>query len=106
MCSTFEAYTGLDIDGDGQADNVLVPHYNQETHDFHLIISTEEGGHNSGRVYIHVVQQEDAQNWLMHLTNAYKQVSRTWLLGHHMSHYAGLGVVVWIFVCACARVYV
>lgn len=73
MGSAVEAYTGLDIDGDGQSDNVLIPKYDPSTHDFHLVISTVEGGYNSGRVYIHVVPYEEAQMWLDNLIFQSKQ---------------------------------
>ena len=72
--SRLEAATGLDIDGDGKADTrVLVPEHDPSVSEVHIIITTMEGGHNSGKTYIHRVPESDAQGWLEALTSAVNQ---------------------------------
>jgi hypothetical protein len=69
-----EVATGLDIDGDGKADTrVLVPEHDPSVSEVHIIITTMEGGHNSGKTYIHRVPECDAQGWLEALTSAVNQ---------------------------------
>ena len=68
--SRFEAITGFDVDGDGKAEDIVVPDYNPDTHEMHLIIPTVENGHNMGRVYIHVVPHSEAQDWVSNLIRA------------------------------------
>ena len=74
LLSTFEAVTGIDVDGDGHANNsTIIPDYNADTHELHLIIPTAlENGHNMGRVYVHVVPQDMAQSWVSSLNRAIK----------------------------------
>ena len=76
LVSGFEAYTGIDVDGDGQSDNILVPPYDAGETEVHLVVSTVEKGHNSGRVYIHVLPNDDVQNWLDNLTHWTKEAKR------------------------------
>ena len=72
--SRLEAATGLDIDGDGKADTaVRVPEHDPSVSEVHIIITTMEGGHNSGKTYIHRVPESDAQGWLEALTSAVNQ---------------------------------
>ena len=71
-----EAVTGLDLDGDGKTDNIVIPEYDPDTHELHLIIPTVEGGKNGGRVYVYVVPHEAAQEWVSSLTNACKEAAK------------------------------
>jgi hypothetical protein len=69
-----EAVTGMDIDGDGKADSVvLVPEHDPNESEVHMMITTIEGGHNSGKTYIHRVPEDHAQTWLEALTSAIKE---------------------------------
>ena len=49
LFNVMERYTGIDFDGDGQSENILIPRFDPENTEVHLIILTVEGGHNSGR---------------------------------------------------------
>ena len=44
--------------------------YNPNSHEFHLIILTVEGGYNSGRYYVHRLPPATAKEWSsdVHLT--------------------------------------
>ena len=61
--------------GDGKADipSVLLPEYDPETQNVHLVIATHEDGHNRGRVYDHRLQNDQAQDWADQLTHAVKE---------------------------------
>ena len=73
LVSQLEAFTGMDIDGDGKADSVvLVPEHDPNESEVHMMITTIEGGHNSGKTYIHRVPEDHAQAWLEALTSAVK----------------------------------
>jgi voltage-gated sodium channel len=66
-----EAATGLDIDGDGKADTaVRMPGHDPSVSEVHIVITTIEGGHNTGKTYFHRVPESDAQGWLEALTSA------------------------------------
>ena len=65
-----EVVTGMDIDGDGQAAQALMPKYDPSVSEVHIMITTIEGGHNAGKTYIHRVPDSDAQAWLEPLTSA------------------------------------
>ena len=65
-----EVVTGMDIDGDGQAAQALMPKYDPSVSEVHIMITTIEGGHNAGKTYIHRVPDSDAQAWLEALTSA------------------------------------
>jgi len=49
LLNVMERYTGIDFDGDGQLENIMLPCIDPEKTEVHLIILTVEGGHNSGR---------------------------------------------------------
>ena len=69
-----EAATGIDIDGDGKTDTaVRVPEHDPRVSEVHIVIATIEGGHNSGKTYIHRVPESDAQAWLGAVTSAVKE---------------------------------
>ena len=76
LLSTFESLTGYDVDGDGKVDKIVIPDYDANTHELHLIIETEEGGRNCGRVYVHVVPGGTAQEWMDNLTRMSKLAFR------------------------------
>ena len=62
--SFIEGATGFDFDGDGNVGSDWQVHpYDFEANEFHLIIGTVEGGHNSGKNYVHRIANEDAQAW-------------------------------------------
>ena len=62
--SFIEGATGVDFDGDGNVGGDWQVHpYDFEANEFHLIIGTIEGGHNSGKNYVHRIANEDAQAW-------------------------------------------
>ena len=91
VVSMMETLTGLDIDGDGKADmaSVLLPDYDPETQDVHLVITTIEDGHNRGRIYDHKLQPDQTQEWADKLTYAVKdaklrirQLRLTSIYGH------------------------
>jgi len=44
-----------------------ISEYDSSASEFHLIITTEEHGHNAGRTYVHRVPDEDAQAWVDNL---------------------------------------
>jgi len=76
--SRLEAATGLDIDGDGKADTaVQVPEHDPSVSEVHILITTIEGGHNNGKMYVHRVPESDAQAWLEALTSAVNQAKAT-----------------------------
>ena len=58
-----EQYSGLDLDGDGKA-APKIPYYDDNTSEVQLIITTLNGGHNSGRSYVYKAEQDVAQTWL------------------------------------------
>ena len=68
---TFETLTGVDIDGDGKTDADL-PDFNPETHEISIVLSTIEGGHNSGRAYVHVVDNDQAHECIGALQAGWK----------------------------------
>ena len=91
VVSMMETLTGLDIDGDGKADmaSVLLPDYDLETQDVHIVITTIENGHNRGRIYDHKLQPDQTQEWADKLTYAVKdaklrirQLRLTSIYGH------------------------
>lgn len=49
LVHAIENYIGIDLDGDGKAENVTIPSYDQRDSEVHLIILTQQDGHNSGR---------------------------------------------------------
>ena len=63
-----EKVTGVDMDGEGRVQ--CVPPFNPETQEVQIVLTTAGGGHNSGGVFAHVVDPEQAQAWLNHLTAA------------------------------------
>ena len=65
-----EVVTGMDIHGDGQAAQALMPKYDPSVSEVHIMITTIEGGHNAGKTYVHRVPDCDAQAWLEALTSA------------------------------------
>lgn len=76
MLSRVESYTGLDIDGDGTRDGALTqlpPDFNPDTHEVQLIITTAEDGRNRGRLYVHVLEEDEAQEWIDKLHVAVKE---------------------------------
>jgi len=50
-----EVITGMDIDGDGQATQALMPQYDPSVSEVHIMITIIEGGHNAGKTYVHRV---------------------------------------------------
>jgi hypothetical protein len=69
-----EVATGMDIDGDGKTDTgERVPEHDPRVSEVHIVIATIEGGHNSGKTYIHRVPESDAQAWLGAVTSAVKE---------------------------------
>ena len=58
-----EQYSGLDLDGDGKA-APKIPYFDENTSEVTLIITTINGGHNSGRSYIYKADHDVAQTWL------------------------------------------
>lgn len=58
-----EQYSGLDLDGDGKA-APKIPYFDEKTSEVTLIITTINGGHNSGRSYIYKADHDVAQTWL------------------------------------------
>jgi hypothetical protein len=65
-----EVAIGMDIDGDGQAAQALMPKYDPSVSEVHIMITTIEGGHNAGKTYVHRLPDSDAQAWLKALTSA------------------------------------
>jgi len=59
-----EQWTGMDMDGNGTAGGVILPDFDPEVTEVHLIILTVDGGHNSGRAYVHRMPTDMAQTWL------------------------------------------
>jgi hypothetical protein len=59
-----ESATGVDMDGDGNAEGQAIPYFDSDTHEVSIAVTTVEGGHNSGRSYLHVVEPAEAQKWL------------------------------------------
>jgi voltage-gated sodium channel len=58
-----ESIVGMDIDGDGEEGTDKLRPWNEDTHEFHLSIMTVDGGHNSGKTYVHRVPKGQAQFW-------------------------------------------
>jgi hypothetical protein len=65
-----EDVTGMDIDGDGQVVQALMPQYDPSVREVHIMIITIEGGHNVCKTYVDRVPDCDAQAWLEALTSA------------------------------------
>jgi hypothetical protein len=62
-----EAATGIDETA------VRVPEHDPSVSEVHVVISTIDGGHNSGKTYIHRVPESDAQAWLGAVTRAVRE---------------------------------
>jgi hypothetical protein len=54
----------------GKGKSCLVPEHVPRGSEVHIIITTQEGGHNSGRTYIHRVPESMTEAWLEALTSA------------------------------------
>ena len=72
ILSGLENMTGLDIDGDGQIQSEHAE-YDPNTDEVHMLITTIEGGHNSGKTYILRLPGLDVADWMDTLTNAVKK---------------------------------
>ena len=59
-----EEVTGLEIERSKEQRTRRIPHYNPAKFEVHLVIMTEEGGHNAGKTYVHRVPDSTAQKWL------------------------------------------
>ena len=59
-----EEVTGLEIERSKEQRTRRIPHYNPAKFEVHLVIMTEEGGHNAGKTYVHRVPDNTAQKWL------------------------------------------
>jgi len=74
LISGLETMTGFDLDGDGKVEvNLNVPEYDPNTSEVHMIITTIEGGHNSGKTYSHRLPETDVLEWMDKLTNTVKE---------------------------------
>jgi hypothetical protein len=63
-CLSFvEGMMGVDIDGDGDDGAEKLPPWDEDTHEFHLIIITADEGHNSGKTFVHRIAKDQAQTW-------------------------------------------
>ena len=70
VLSMVEQATGVDFDGDGQADIKEIPACDPELEEVVLLLTTIENGHNSGKTYVHALPLEQAQDWVSRLTQA------------------------------------
>ncbi len=54
-----------------------MPEHDPNVSEVHIIITTIEGGYNSGKPYIHRVPESDAQAWLETVYHAVKRAKAT-----------------------------
>jgi hypothetical protein len=64
-----EAYADVSTDADAYSRQIPAD-FNPDTHEVQLIITTVENGRNRGRLYVHVLEEHEAQDWITKLQAA------------------------------------